>query len=325
MRSAWEDPTIAVAMAGWDHSRRFFRDGALEVIAPSGEDRRALSDAVFGGVVRALRQNDMGLSTVVSSLLTDSSTVALLDAGGHRATLVDSLASSLERMKIPDDVEAIQSAVQALGYLGGPRAINALEGALESPDRTVVEEAVKALTKATGVDRRSSIQPAGPPAHADYDWQLLRSLGPRPMADIVTDRGTVTLDLLPNEAPFTVVSFVRLARAGFFDGLTFHRVVPNFVVQGGDPRGDGWGGPGYALRTESSPMSYERGSVGMASAGNDTEGSQFFVTHVPTPHLDARYTIFARVVRGMDVVDRLQVGDTIKSVRIRGQRGARSR
>jgi cyclophilin family peptidyl-prolyl cis-trans isomerase len=126
---------------------------------------------------------------------------------------------------------------------------------------------------------------------------------------IETEKGTIELELLPDDAPFTVLSMIRLIRSGFFNGLTFHRVVPNFVVQGGDPRGDGWGGPGYSIRTEVSPREYERGSVGVASAGKDTEGCQFFITHAPTPHLDGRYTIFARVRKGMDVVDRLQIGD----------------
>jgi len=109
---------------------------------------------------------------------------------------------------------------------------------------------------------------------------------------------------------------VKLAQKGFYDGLGFHRVVPNFVLQGGDPRGDGWGGPGYAIRSEYSFARFGRGMVGIASAGKDTEGCQFFITHLPTPHLDGRFTVFARVVDGFDVVDRLQVGDTIEKVTI---------
>ena len=98
--------------------------------------------------------------------------------------------------------------------------------------------------------------------------------------------------------------------------MIFHRVVPNFVVQGGDPRGDGWGGPGYALRTEISTLHFEAGSLGMASAGKDTEGSQFFITHSPQPHLDGRYTVFGKVVAGMEIVEGLQIGDGILAVEI---------
>ena len=97
---------------------------------------------------------------------------------------------------------------------------------------------------------------------------------------IDTDKGAIELELFPQHAPKTVNNFVFLAQEGFYDGVTFHRVEPNFVVQGGDPRGDGWGGPGYAIRTETSLESYERGSVGMASSGKDTEGCQFFITHL---------------------------------------------
>jgi cyclophilin family peptidyl-prolyl cis-trans isomerase len=113
----------------------------------------------------------------------------------------------------------------------------------------------------------------------------------------------------------TVLNFVTLAkRKTFFPGTVFHRVVPNFVVQGGDPRGDGWGGPGYSLRSEFFPATYSTGSVGMASSGKDTEGSQFFITHSPQPHLDGRYTVFGRVIRGMAVADAIQIDDTVVDV-----------
>ena len=127
------------------------------------------------------------------------------------------------------------------------------------------------------------------------------------------------LELYTQAAPYTVLSFLKLAARHFYDGLPFHRVVPNFVVQGGDPRGDGWGGPDYSIRSEFSLLRFERGMLGMASAGKDTEGSQFFITHSPQPHLDGRYTIFGRVRDGMDLVDRLQVGDTITTVVVETQ------
>jgi cyclophilin family peptidyl-prolyl cis-trans isomerase len=129
-----------------------------------------------------------------------------------------------------------------------------------------------------------------------------------------TNKGTIRLRLLKEDAPFTVLSFVKLVRKKFYDGLTFHRVVPDFVIQGGDPRGDGWGGPGYAIRSEFSMASFTRGAVGIASSGKDTEGCQFFITQVPAPHLDGRYTVFAKVIEGQDVVDRIQIGDTITEI-----------
>jgi cyclophilin family peptidyl-prolyl cis-trans isomerase len=120
--------------------------------------------------------------------------------------------------------------------------------------------------------------------------------------------------LLPEDAPLNVDNFVQLARRRYFNGIVFHRVVPNFVIQGGDPRGDGNGGPGYQIRCEINEVPYRRGAVGMALSGKDTGGSQWFVTHAPQPHLDGGYTVFGNVIAGMEVVDRIARGDVIKSI-----------
>jgi cyclophilin family peptidyl-prolyl cis-trans isomerase len=125
-----------------------------------------------------------------------------------------------------------------------------------------------------------------------------------------TDRGRITIDLFWDLAPQTVESFARLTEAGFFQGLDFHRVVPDFVAQGGDPLGSGWGDAGYLLRSEWSATRFERGVVGVATNGKDTGSCQLFLTLSPQPHLNARYTAFGRVVEGLDVMDALQVDDT---------------
>ncbi|HUK34764.1 MAG TPA: HEAT repeat domain-containing protein, partial [Vicinamibacterales bacterium] len=135
-------------------------------------------------------------------------------------------------------------------------------------------------------------------------------------AFIDTDRGTVQIELAVLDAPLTVDNFITLVKRGFYTGLTFHRVVPDFVVQGGDPRGDGEGGPGYTVRDELSERPYLRGTVGIALDWRDTGGSQFFITHSPQPHLDAKYTVLGRVVDGMDVVDRIQQNDVIRRIRV---------
>lgn len=137
-------------------------------------------------------------------------------------------------------------------------------------------------------------------------------------ARINTERGTMVLDLYPNEAPGTVANFAKLARSGFYDGLTFHRVIPNFVVQGGDPLGDGRGGPGYTIlcETDGNPHKHLRGSLSMAHRGRDTGGSQFFICHSPQPHLDGLHTVFGRVVEGLDVLDGIRQGDRMTSVEI---------
>ena len=124
------------------------------------------------------------------------------------------------------------------------------------------------------------------------------------------------IELAILDAPLTVRSFTELARAGFFDGTAIHRVVANFVVQDGDPRGDGEGGPGYTIRDEINQRPYLRGAVGMALDWADTGGSQFFITHSPQPHLDGRYTVFGQVIDGMEVVDALERGDVIRRVRV---------
>jgi cyclophilin family peptidyl-prolyl cis-trans isomerase len=141
--------------------------------------------------------------------------------------------------------------------------------------------------------------------------------GTLPLLLIETDRGRITVELAAAEAPITVDALLRLADQHYFDGNIWHRVVPNFVVQDGDPRGDGWGGPGFALRDENSRARYARGVVGMALAGPDTGGSQFFITHSPQPHLDGTYPVVGRVVEGMEVVDRIVQGDRIRTIRRR--------
>jgi peptidyl-prolyl cis-trans isomerase B (cyclophilin B) len=133
-----------------------------------------------------------------------------------------------------------------------------------------------------------------------------------------TTRGTIELDLYPQHAPLTVNNFVFLVREGFYDGLTFHRVIKDFVIQGGDTTGRGSGGPGYRFRDEviGNPLTHEAGVISMANAGPNTNGSQFFITHTPQPHLNGRHTVFGRVVNGMDVVYAIQQGDRMTKVTV---------
>jgi cyclophilin family peptidyl-prolyl cis-trans isomerase len=138
--------------------------------------------------------------------------------------------------------------------------------------------------------------------------------GNRQRATIRTPRGDIVLELFGADAPITVDNFLTLARTGYFRGTRFHRVVPNFVAQDGDPRDDGNGGPGYAIRDEMNPRRYDRGALGMALSGPDTGGSQYFITHSPQPHLDGHYTVFGRVVRGFRALDAVVQGDSILAV-----------
>ena len=138
-------------------------------------------------------------------------------------------------------------------------------------------------------------------------------------ANFDTDRGPIRIELFADKAPLTVASFVNLAQRGFYDGLTFHRVIADFMVQGGCPQGRGTGGPGYKFEDETSNgVRHERGVLSMANAGPNTNGSQFFITHVPCGWLDGKHTVFGKVLEGMDVVDAIRQGDVIKSVKIEG-------
>ena len=138
------------------------------------------------------------------------------------------------------------------------------------------------------------------------------------VATIESDQGEIVVELYPEHAPLTVNNFVFLAREGFYDGVTFHRVIKNFMIQGGDPTGTGRGGPGYRFQDETrdNPLRHEKGVVSMANAGPNTNGSQFFITHAPQPHLDGRHTVFGRVTSGSEVVDAVEQGDRMIRVMI---------
>ncbi len=137
-------------------------------------------------------------------------------------------------------------------------------------------------------------------------------------ATIETNRGTIELDLYAQHAPKTVNNFVFLAQQGFYDGVTFHRVISNFMIQGGDPTGSGRGGPGYNFEDEvrNNPLKHETGVISMANAGPNTNGSQFFITHSPQPHLNGKHTVFGKVTKGQDVVNAIRQGDVMTRVTV---------
>ena len=138
-----------------------------------------------------------------------------------------------------------------------------------------------------------------------------------------TSRGPIKIELYPDKAPLTVANFVNLAKRGFYDGLNFHRVIADFMIQGGCPEGSGRGGPGYRFEDETTNgVRHERGVLSMANAGPNTNGSQFFITHVPTPWLDGKHTVFGKVAEGLDVVDAVKQGDLITKVTIEGNADA---
>ena len=140
---------------------------------------------------------------------------------------------------------------------------------------------------------------------------------PLPQVTIQTAKGNIVLELAEDDAPNTVANFISLVEKGYYDGLKFHRVIAQFMIQGGDPTGTGSGGPGYVIADEFSPrLKHDRGVISMANAGPNTGGSQFFITHVPCPHLDGKHAVFGRVTSGMEVVDAIKQGDKMVKVTV---------
>lgn len=208
--------------------------------------------------------------------------------------------------------------LSALRAYGAETATPLLTDALGDKDWALRLRAAQLLDELDPSARaRARIRPA--PGVRPTEWYERPSLvnpAVSTHAFIETDKGTIEIEFAVLDAPLTVDNFVTLAKRGFFDGLPVHRVVPNYVIQGGDPRGDSEGSPGFTIRDEINQALYLRGALGMALDWADTGGSQFFITHSPQPHLDAKYTVFGRVVEGMDVVDRIEPWDVIRRVRI---------
>jgi cyclophilin family peptidyl-prolyl cis-trans isomerase len=224
------------------------------------------------------------------------------------------IAMDYQDLTYPKDKEAMRLIIRALGNLGAASSSDLLKKGLQSADYEIAKESADALKKITGKEFTFT-------AKKKYYTNLneINSLDKKSYALLKTNQGNIKLKLYPYYAPYSVMNFVSLAEKGFYNNTVFHRVIPNFVIQGGDPLNNGWGGPEYSIRSEFAPIHYERGILGMASDGKDTEGSQLFVTHSPFYHLDNSYTIFGEVVEGMDVVDKIYLGDVLESVTILSQ------
>lgn len=238
-----------------------------------------IKNQIGGYLINAVKTGDAGIIALVAGAITDPKTGLKNVMAGQKSELNKALAS----LKLPDEMESYLELAKALKEYG-----------IESPE---VPEDQKRFR--------------------DIDWGIIDGIKDGTRVILSTSKGDVTMTLSADRAPATVSSFVKLVREGYYQGKTFHRVVPNFVVQTGCPRGDGYGSLDFTLRSELDGNYYdEEGYVGMASAGLHTEGTQFFITHSPTPHLDGRYTIFGKVTSGMDVIHRITIGDTIKQITI---------
>ena len=264
-----------------------------------------------------------GIETLVSAQLESGDvgvrTVALRALGQLKpADGAETLRTIYRRAQgDPSQLDVREAALAALARYGAADARETLTAALADPDWSLRRRAA-ALLKGLdpSVETVQAIRPAPGAPIAPYTSPELIAPAVSPHAFIETAKGTIEIELSVLDAPQTAQNFMALARRGYFNGLQIHRVVPNFVVQDGDPRGDGSGGPGYTIRDELNDRPFIRGTVGMALSGPDTGGSQFFIMHSPAPHLDAKYTVFGHVVNGMEVVDRIQQLDVIQRVRI---------
>jgi peptidylprolyl isomerase len=261
-------------------------------------------------LVSALDSGDAALVASAAEALgamgaSDSATVAALEAAARASAS-------------PNEPDIAVGVLEALATLKATAALPLGVELLRSP-QVQTREAARKLVRALVSEEEAARLEAenAPPAWKPAALAPYRTAPPAARRAVLeTSRGRITLDLFSGDAPRTVANFVQLAEKGYFDGTVFHRVVPNFVIQDGDPTRTGWGGPGYAIRCEYNRHRYRAGALGMALAGKDTGGSQFFLTHSPQPHLDGRYTVFGQVRTGMDVVQRVQVGDGIERVRL---------
>lgn len=212
-------------------------------------------------------------------------------------------------LSYPDDLDVMLSFIDFMGEMKNQNAVELLENNLKSDNFETANSSATALEKITGRKYEFTAKP-----RTDFDTNYLNNLSQKRFITVKTTKGDIRIELLYNYAPFTVMNFLKLSEDNFYDGTVFHRVVSNFVIQGGDPSGTGYGGPGYSIRSEFSPVDFGTGIVGMASSGKDTEGSQFFITHSATPHLDGRYTVFGKVTEGMEVVNLIMIGDYITDI-----------
>lgn len=298
LRKLMADPDSAVRLAAIESLGEYMPESA-EILEP------------------LLRSADFTVRATAADILSKTGDSKYIPA------LIDAYAISAN----PAEIEGRAAILDALALYHDSRVLSVLSMALNDPEYAVRQRAIEALKKLNGNElfQEGSVRPlddflflsgklsteAQSKYPADFGKPVLDFI-----AEMQLEKGTVVIRLLGTEAPIHVLNFKTLAEKKFYDGLRIHRVVPNFVIQGGDPRGDGWGTGGMILHDQMNHLVYKRGMVGMPLSGKDTGGSQFFITMSRQPHLDGNYTIFGEVVSGMEYVDSTEIGDKIKTVRV---------
>jgi len=259
----------------------------------------------------ALQSPDVGLAVIAAQ--------AFADTGFVKFKSVDALTARVLASKPERDLEVIQEIMKTLTRLKNGEATAFVTKSLTDSVEAIARASAVALEMASGQRTLYKKQPKIP---IPLDITALRdAFESQNTVQINTKHGTILLQLDVENTPLTSLNFLKLVKAEKFDAVAFHRVVSNFVIQGGDgERSDGYGSAGYMIRSEFVPVPFERGVVGMASAGKDTESCQWFIMHSPAPHLDGRYTPFARVVSGIDVVDKILAFDEAKEVWVKGKK-----
>ena len=320
LRAAFTD---ALSNAGTDSGR-----AALQEMAADSDPR--VVGAAIAGLEQTVRRGDAPLRALARDRLASADAfvrAAALDVLDRERdpALVPDLVAAYVRAAGDDVSDARLAAVAALGHIvrDQPAETEPVQRAFflaapRSSDYLVRRAVAEAFGAAVERRRWGGVYPIETGRSAEDYRDVVRSLqlpaltgGALPQVTMETDRGSIVLQLYAGDAPLTVQNFLRLVDRRFFDGSRWHRVVPNFVIQDGDPRGDGNGGPGWVIRDEINRRRYDRGAVGMALSGPDTGGSQFFITHSPQPHLDGGYTVFGHLLQGADVLDRIVQGDRI--------------
>ena len=306
----------AAALTGLDH----VRDRQPQAMAAPGS-----GDVILNLVISASTDSDFVVATTAANLLggypSDAGLTARCDlwdgwdhlTGPDRFDVQLGVLAGWRAMFPPVDKPESVIAWESPDSLRS-RAAELLRRAFDSSDIRIRLEARETALASRLLPERlipeaASLRATLPVFERHPDQPPVAVPGPAPRVRCVTDRGDFVIQLNGDLAPNTCALILDLINRGYYEDLTFHRVVPDFVVQGGDPRGDGWGGPGYTIRSEWSDAPYRRTTVGIAHSGKDTGGSQFFVTLSEQPHLNGRYTVFGEVVKGMDVVDRVEIGD----------------
>lgn len=307
-RSAKAIPVIKEAFQQGNHSLIII--AGLEAYQKvSGQMDDNVKKDFLKTAVLQFEKNDAGISYSAAIAFQDT-----VFSKSIRKIYLSALYSAYNKMKSESDLEPMVELLNVFAEIADSNALPIIRKGLSEQDRVIRNAAEKAYSSIAGEDSPQLYQPQENAYKPFYRTEDLKLLSKYNGAEISTSKGKIRITFEKESAPFTVLNFILLSQKKFYDGLSFHRVVSNFVIQGGDPIGNGSGGPNYAIRTEVHPNAkYKIGAVGMASAGKDTEGSQWFITHCPTPHLDYRYTIFA-YTSDRKVVDTILVGDRIEKV-----------